>query len=132
MKLNITNKTLLLILASLLVGANPSVFSDQTQDAINQAENTKRTNHAVGDVKKDPPKDGPRLKHVSENGGEVLIDGSLRVYEPIYGKNIDLVEISTSVKPLANHVRLYAVASGSYTVLKAQFDDGQEAVVTHN
>lgn len=72
------------------------------------------------------------LKRIKELGGEVLIDGSVRITEPIYGKNLDLVEISTSVTPVANHARLFIVAQGTFTVLKIQFDNGQINTITNN
>jgi hypothetical protein len=104
------------------------VLCDGVLIANNQTDNTTRT-VAPRPIQE---KQLQELNRVSENGGEVLIDGSLRVFEPIYIKNIDLVEISTSVKPIVNHVRIYAVAVGTYTVIKVQFDDGQEKVLTNN
>lgn len=84
-------------------------------------------------VSKEAPKcECQKLERIKEIGGEVLIDGSVRVVEPIYLKEADFVEISTSVKPASNHVRIYAVANGTFTVIKAQFDDGQERTITNN
>ena len=73
-----------------------------------------------------------QLKRVSENGGQVIVDGSLRVNEPIYTEILDLVEVSTSVAAAPNHVRLFAVAVGTYTVIKAQFDNGTVITLGNN
>lgn len=64
------------------------------------------------------------LKRVSENGGEVLVDGSLRVFEPVMGKVFDLVEVSTPVTPAANHARLFLRADGTKQTLVILYDDG--------
>lgn len=81
----------------------------------------------------DPKPTKKDFKRISENGGEVLVDGTLRVLEPIYGKTLDLVEVSsTPVTPIANHVRLYAVGVGTYTVIRALFDDGTSKVLINN
>lgn len=74
----------------------------------------------------------PEFKRIKENGGEVIIDGSLRVLEPSYVKVEDLVEISTPVTPASNHVRLFAIEQGTYTVIKVLFDDGTSKVITNN
>lgn len=69
---------------------------------------------------------------MSENGGEVIIDGSLKVLEPVMGKIFDVVETTEPVTPASNHARLYVVAKGTYTILKVMFDDGVVKVLTNN
>lgn len=72
------------------------------------------------------------LKRIKEVGGEVVVDGSMRVLEPIMGKVFDLVETSTPVTPSVNHVRIFAVSIGTATAVKAIFDDGRIIVITNN
>lgn len=104
------------------------VFSASNIHADNPAVNTSGS----GDVRSGAVVQGNELNRISENGGQVIIDGSLRVLEPIYAKDFDLVETTVPVTPITNHVRLYAVASGTYTVIKALFDDGTTKTVTNN
>lgn len=72
------------------------------------------------------------LKRIKEVGGEVVIDGSLRVLEPVMTKVLDLTETTTPVTPVSNHVRLYAVESGTFTIIKVLFDDGTSKTLANN
>lgn len=78
----------------------------------------------LGDVKKDEKKTKHNLQRVKEIGGEVVIDGSMRVLEPIMGKVFDLVEISTPVTPATNHARIFLRADGTKQTLVIIYDDG--------
>jgi hypothetical protein len=120
------------ILRTVLIAAIAAVLA--TSFVIAENPPAKSTQHGTPHayVEKREMPDPAKLKRVSEDGAEVLIDGTLRVFEPIYTKNIDFVEISTSVKPVSNHVRLYAVSVGTYTVIRVQFDDGQDKVLINN
>jgi hypothetical protein len=85
-----------------------------------------------GDSVKGAEKPPTEFKRINELGGEVLIDGSLRVLEPINGKVFDLVEISTPVTPAANHARIFLRADGSKQTLVILYDDGSTDNIATN
>lgn len=72
------------------------------------------------------------LKRIDELGGEVVIDGSLRVLEANQSRIIDMVEISTPVVSGSNHARLFLRADGSKSSLVIGWDDGTYTRITGN
>lgn len=62
------------------------------------------------------------FKRVSEIGGMVLVDGSLRVVEANYTKTFDLVQVSTPVAPATGHARIWLEPTDGD--LKIQFANG--------
>lgn len=72
------------------------------------------------------------LKRVKEIGGEVVIDGSLRVLEPGFIKVWDVVEISTPVVAGANHARIFLRADGTKSSLIIGWDDGTYTRIAGN
>lgn len=84
--------------------------------------------------KNDPNKPAApkELKRIEEVGGEVVIDGSLRVLEPVMGKVFDLVEVSTPVTPATNHARVFLRADGAKQSLVIIFDDGTTTKIVGN
>lgn len=76
-------------------------------------------------ITKTDSKQDVKLKRIKENGGEVIIDGSLNVLDTVYGtKSFDLVEISTPVTPATNHARIFLRADGTKQTLVIIYDDG--------
>lgn len=69
---------------------------------------------------------------IKEFGGEIIIDGSLRVFEPLSAKTFDLVEISTPVTPAANHARIFLRADGTKQSLVILYDDGTAETIVSN
>lgn len=114
-----------LFLFYLLFLATPSFSEEQVNNTANGAPNMK--NELVTSKDRNPEK-----SILKELGGQLLVDGSIRVLEPVYSKTLDLVEISTSVTPAVDHVRIYAVAVGTYTVIKAQFQNGTVIILGNN
>lgn len=83
-------------------------------------------------TQKAPYQDEGKLRRVKELGGEVLIDGSLRVLEPGYFKVFDMVETSTPVVAGSNHARLFLRADGTKQSLVIGWDDGTYTRITGN
>lgn len=102
------------------------VYSDNQPQLSNQ---TSTLNQQDNSPKCDCP---IQLDRIKEFGGEVVIDGSMRVLEPLMGKVFDMVEISTPVTPAANHSRLFLRADGSKSSLVIIFDDGTTTKIVGN
>jgi hypothetical protein len=84
-----------------------------------------------------PPRHADRLpeggyKRIKEEGGTIIIDGSLQVLEQSNVKTWDLVEISTPVTPAANHARIFLRADTTKSSLVILFDDGTSFRIAGN
>lgn len=101
--------------------------------AENQVDNTQGSMMEKSDVKKGEKHLHPEtLKRVSEIGGEVLIDGSLRVTAPTFTLVEDLVEVSTPVASATNHARIFLRADGTKQSLVVMFDDATFVKIAGN
>jgi hypothetical protein len=128
--LNVSTTRVLLILSILLAFASGiGICEEQGDISIGSAPNSS-AKKIIEDREK--ATETPLEKRIKIVSGEVVIDGSLKALEPIYGKVFDLVETSTPVTPAPNHVRIFAVAIGTATAVKAIYDDGRILVINNN
>lgn len=75
----------------------------------------------------------PQCPQIKCEGASIILDSSVQITGVLQeNKFIELVETSTATTPSANHVRIYAVGIGSYTVIRAIFDDGTVRVLANN
>ena len=69
---------------------------------------------------------------IKETGGEIIIDGSIRILEQNFTKVFDLVEVSTPATPATNHVKIWLRADAAKQSLMITFDDGTHTRITGN
>lgn len=85
--------------------------------------------------KEDKPAKAEKLeKRMKAEGGQVVVDGSLRVNEFIIPKYIELVETSTPTTPTSNHVKIWLnqdVGTNKQS-LRIQYEDGTVKVLSQN
>jgi hypothetical protein len=100
--------------------------------AIETAPNSDVVTNQQSIKQNDSQCDCNEFKRIKEIGGEVVIDGSIRVLEPVYSKVFDLVEVSTPVTPATNHARLFLRADGTKQSLVVIFDDATVVKIAGN
>lgn len=113
---------------ALVLCISNTLYSAEGSDSLTNKHVTRKS-----DVNMEPAPQPQPLKRIREIGGEVLIDGSMRVLEPLYMSDMfDMVEISTPVTPSSNHARIFLRADGTKSSVVIIFDDGTTTKIVGN